>query len=243
MSDIFQSSSSQTSPEPIPARWLIVCQREIEASYLKKLLKNHREIYTPQFNLTTGTLHQTAITLCVVGHHLPTLASTTETLLATYPTERLLVIGFLTGLQAGLQVGDLFCANELINPALESQPQLNRLQVAPLSFLPAKTHQGRLVSLLSLPVNIREKETAQQQNQAAAADKISFTVAGIARNNKVPFGTLHILESAFDQEPVKEVRHFEQQTSLAGQVGVLLSNLWNRPKSVKEIWNQQESRL
>jgi adenosylhomocysteine nucleosidase len=99
---------------------------------------------------------------------------------------------------------------------------------------------GRLLTL-DLPLHsAEEKHRLGQNHDVLACDMETLGVARACQSRQVPFLSVRIISESVHDELPKGLERMREQKSLAGKLGAAAGALWNRPGTIKEMWQLKE---
>jgi adenosylhomocysteine nucleosidase len=78
---------------------------------------------------------------------------------------------------------------------------------------------------------------------AVACDMETYAIAEVCRVAKVPFLSVRVISDALEDELPKEVERLLEQHSLASKLGAATGAIFNRPSSIKDMWNLKEQAI
>ena len=78
---------------------------------------------------------------------------------------------------------------------------------------------------------------------ACAAEMHAFFVADIACHRHLPCAALGVVRHAVDEKSPADVERLHRKLSLSRRAGVWAGMLFNRPGSLKTVWNEKEQDL
>ena len=71
----------------------------------------------------------------------------------------------------------------------------------------------------------------------------TLAVADVCRREKVRFLSVRVISDALDDELPQEIERLLDQKSLASKLGAAAGAVFNRPSSVKDMWNLKEQAI
>ena len=104
-------------------------------------------------------------------------------------------------------------------------------------------HSGRLLTVDELIRTRAEKEHLGQAHHALGCDMETMAVAQACRDEKVRFLSVRVISDSLDDELPKEIERLMDQKSLASKLGAATGAVFNRPSSVKDMWQLKEQAL
>ena len=104
-------------------------------------------------------------------------------------------------------------------------------------------HLGQLLTIDHLVRDRREKEQLADKYAAIACDLETYYAAEVCQQKQVRFLSIRIITDQMDDTLPAAIEHMMQQGSFAGKLGAATRALWQRPRSVKEMWKMRESAI
>ena len=150
--------------------------------------------------------------------------------------------GFAGALKDGVRRGHIVMAETVVDEAgnqLETGLRLDPKTLAAQPWL----HTGRLLTVNHVVRSEQEKRQLGEKHQAVACDMETAAVADVCRQHKTRFLSVRVISDAVDERLPPEVESLLGQKSLAGKLGAAAGAIFNRPSSVKDMWNLREEAI
>ncbi|NUQ61988.1 MAG: hypothetical protein HUU20_05845 [Pirellulales bacterium] len=165
-----------------------------------------------------------------------------EAMIAGHEPKWIISAGFAGGLADGIQHGDVIMADELIDASGQRLRVDLRVDSESLAKTPG-VHVGRLLTVDEVVRLPAEKRSLAAQHHALAVDMESFAVAGVCRERQVKFLAVRIVTDAVDEQLPPDLERLLRQNTRLAKLGAVVGTVWNRPGSVKDMWQLKETAL
>ncbi len=104
-------------------------------------------------------------------------------------------------------------------------------------------HRGPLLTadhVVRLP---EERKSLFQRYGALAVDMETFAVAEVCRRRQVAFSSIRVINDLADERLPRDVEHLLAQKTGAARLGAALGAVWQRPASLKDMYQLRENAL
>ncbi len=229
-------------PEERPADVGVVFALGIESGGLEDLLSGVVTTRGYGFTAKEGGYRGRKIVLFRSGSGKAAARQAAEAMISGHKPRWLVSAGFVGGLAAGVKRHDVIMADTL-KDATGQQLKVD-LKVDPESL--ARTpgvHVGSLVTvdeILRLP---SEKRALGVRHHALGVDMESFAVAEVCRQREVKFLAIRVVTDAVDEQLPPDLEKLMRQSTKLSKFGAVVGTVWNRPASVKDMWQLKETAL
>lgn len=214
----------------------------IESGGLEDLLSGVITIRGHGFTARQGGYKGRGVVLFRSGAGRNAAARATETLIAGHKPKWILSAGFAGGLTESVKRFDVIMADRLVDAA--GNRLSVDLRVDPQSL--AKTPGVHVGGLLTVDQIVRfpdQKRALGEQHQALAVDMESFAVAEVCRREQVKFLAIRVISDPLEEELPPDVERLLRQNTRLSRLGAAVGAAWNRPGSVKDMWQLKENAL
>lgn len=161
----------------------------------------------------------------------------TQALIDGHRPDWVLSVGFAGGLVAGLNIGDVVVADEVVSDEAEATP------VAVAHGMPADPakglHVGRIVTCDRIIRTVEEKQRLARDWGAIACEMETHAVAAVCQAAGVRFMSVRAITDDLSADLPTEVHSLLSANTGARRAGAALGALWKRPESIKELWALQ----
>ena len=239
------ASGQAQSGEPIAPMQCdvaIVFTLGIEAGGLADLLTDVVTMRCSTFVEHVGKLNGRPIVLVETGTGADAAAAVTREAIALHKVSWIIAAGFGSGLRTELRRGHILMADEIAD--VHGQHVSVDLHVRRDSLTSnTSLHVGRLLTVDHVLHEAEEKHRLGSNHDAMACDMESLGVATECHRQSVRFLSVKIISEGVDDALPKEVERVIGQKTIAGKLGAAAGALWNRPSSVKDMWQLKEDAI
>ncbi len=186
-----------------------------------------------------GPLGQQLVRVADVGVGARRAALGTEELLARGPVGWIVSAGFAGALAPNLRRGDILMADTIVHPDGEQLGVGFRIDPKVVRATP-HLHVGRLLTVDRVISTPEQRRQLAERYAADACDMESFAVARVCQQHRIRFLSVRVITDAADDRLPPELQQLVDQPSLAGKLGAAAGAIWQRPGSVKDMWNLRE---
>jgi adenosylhomocysteine nucleosidase len=214
----------------------------IEAGGLADLLTDVVSTRCNSFVEHVGTLNGRRVLLVETGTGAEAAAMVTREVISLHQVSCLIAAGFGSALRSDLRRGHFLMADEIADVHGHHVNVDLHVRRDSLASNPS-LHVGRLLTVDHVLHENEEKQRLGNNHDALACDMESFGIATECHRQNVRFLSVKIITEALDDALPKEVERLLEQKTLAGKLGAAAGALWNRPSSVKDMWQLKEDAL
>lgn len=154
----------------------------------------------------------------------------------------LISAGFAGALQDGPRRGHIVMAETIVDTAGNELETGLKLDARTLAGQPS-LHNGRLLTVDNLVRTEEEKRKLGEQFSAVVCDMETAAVAEVCRRNKTRFLSVRVVTDRVDDQLPPEIESLLGQKTFAGKLGAAAGAIFNRPSSVKDMWNLREEAI
>lgn len=231
-----EEASSSEEDQRLPVDVGIVMSHASEAGGLVDRLTESATLRADNFTVHLGTIHEKRIVIAVADEKIESAEQATRAIIDAHQPSWIIAAGFATGLSENLTAEDIILADRVIDSA-GHQLQLNlHVDEASLRSTPG-THVGPVLSSMS------QERAKALAGSALCADLHSFSVAESCRSLKRPCLVVRVVTRTDADQPPPELRHLQNQSSVAGKLGAATGAVWRRPAWLKDMWHDKELAL
>jgi adenosylhomocysteine nucleosidase len=237
-----EAAQSETSAEPQRCDIGAVFALSIESGGLEDLLGGLVTTKGHGFTAKQGNLQGRKVVLLEAGAGLKSAAAATELLIAGHQPQWVISAGFAGGLSPNLKRHDILMADSLVDEA--GNGLTIDLKVDPASLSQSRgVHVGRLLTVDRIVRLPSEKQKLGQTTQALAVDMESFAVAEVCRRHQVRFLAVRVISDPHDEQLPHDIERLVRQTTSLSRLGAAVGTVWQRPGSIKDMYQLRESSL
>lgn len=234
-----QSAAPLDLPDPDVG---LVFALPIECGALEDRLTRKVRWQGKGFSVCCGPLGHARVVLYTGGVGRKSAAAATKALLSAHRVPYVISAGLAGALDPALARGDVFLAEEVVDPDGKTYKLDLRVDRADVARRKA-WKIGRLATADRI-VGKREARTAlAEKSGAGAVDMETSAVAEACAAAGVPLISVRVVSDAASEEIPPEIETLLAQKSTVGQVGAALGAIWKRPGSMKDMFKLQETAL
>jgi adenosylhomocysteine nucleosidase len=189
-----------------------------------------------------GMLNGRRVVLVEAGTGAEPASLVTKEVISLHQCSWLIAAGFGSAMRSELRRGHFLMADEIADVHghhLSVDVHVRRDSLANNPSL----HVGRLLTVDHVLHDVEEKIRLGNNHDAMACDMESFGIATECHRQNVRFLSVKIITEALDDALPKEVERMMEQKTLAAKLGAAAGALWNRPSSVKDMWQIKEDAI
>ncbi len=235
-------AAAAPAPPPIDADVGIVFALGIEAGGLIDRLDGVLAIESPQGVVRQGGWKGLQVVLIEGGVGRECATRATQHLLEGHKPRWIISAGFAGALRPGLKRNDIVLATGLVEPGGQRCSIDLKMSADEAAKMPG-LHLGTLVTVDSLVRTSTEKRALGEQHGALAVDMETWAVAQVCREHKVRFLAVRVISDTVEDELPEDIERLVRQKSLGRQLGAAAAALWQRPASIKDMWQLKEAAL
>lgn len=212
----------------------IVCALRTELSPFMAGCNHVRKYTGNSFTFRGGFLHEIRIAAVETGIGFARARRATHAMIDAHRPTWILSCGFSGALRAGLSVGDVVMATSIVDT------HGHELTVDMTAPSWPGVHSGRLLVTDQVVCTVMEKTHLGTQHGALAVDLESFAVAQVCREAETRFIAVRVISDDSSADLPAELPAVLQQSG-SGRLGAALGAVWNRPGSVRDLWQLREN--
>lgn len=239
--DSAQGASPDASGPSPPAEIVCAFALGAEAGGLVDLLSGCVTSRCARFVEHVGDLRGRRVAVIETGVGQEAAREAVRDVINIHQPEWVVSAGFAGALIPEVRRGQMVMPRQIINT--QSEKLAVGLQIDQTQEQTGGLHCG---SLLTVDTLVRTRERRQQladEFSAVACDMESFAVADACRQDKVKFLSVRIISDSVDDELPAEIERLLDQDSLASRLGAATGAIFQRPSSIKDMWNLKEQAL
>lgn len=189
------------------------------------------------FTFRGGFLRDVRIASVDGGAGAPRARRATHALIDAHSPKWIISAGFSGALTDSLRVGDIVVGNEIVSTdATQTSLRIDfKMPPDPKKGL----YVGKLVTAAHILRTVAEKHELAGRTHALAVDLESLAVAEVCRERKVRFLAVRAISDDCRSDLPPEVLSILGPTGSL-RAGALVSALWNRPSSYKDLWQLRQ---
>ncbi|MBL8828186.1 MAG: 5'-methylthioadenosine nucleosidase [Planctomycetaceae bacterium] len=237
-----QPSSETPGEPPPPADVGLVFALGIESGGLIDCLDGVLTTKVPQVTFRHGGYRGRHVVVAEGGAGRPNAAHATELLIQAHQPAWVISAGFAGALDDSVRQHDLLLVNQVGSAEGETLSIDLRMPAEELVRNPT-WKLGKLVTVDQVVRTPQDKRALGQQHAALAVDMETYAVAEVCRRHKTRFLAVRVISDGVDDVLPDEIERLTRQRTMAGQLGAAAAAIWNRPGSVKQMWQLKETAI
>ena len=189
-----------------------------------------------------GDLGEQRVVVADSGVGREAAAQATEDLIKIHHPEWVVSAGFAGALDDRMRRGHILMADEVVDEKRHPLTVGFKIDPRVIQATPS-LHVGRLLTVDQLIRSGAEKRNLAAAFGAVACDMETMAVAQACRRRQVRFMSVRVVSDELEDTLPAEVEHLLDQTSLAGKLGAATRAVFQRPRSLKDMWRLRETAL
>jgi adenosylhomocysteine nucleosidase len=214
----------------------LVCALSMELNHFFDRCEKVRTITGGGFRFRGGRLEGIRVAAVESGPGMGKAARATRALLDGHRPPWVVACGFAGALSDHIKIGDLVVATSVCDSNGATIETPHGMAADPAHGL----HIGRFVTTEHIVRTVAQKHALAEQLGAIACDMESYAVAAACREAGVGFMAVRAVTDDMTADLPAEVHALLASTG-AGRLGATVGALWNRPESIKDLWQLREN--
>jgi adenosylhomocysteine nucleosidase len=237
-----EPEADETSEPTPPCDIALLFALQIEAAGILDAAPHLTTLRNATFVEHLGAWQKKQIVVAECGVGQKAAAQATADVIALHQPQWVVSAGFAGALVEELPRGHMLMPDVIVDEeGSESSVGFN-LSAEALAQSP-KLHVGKLLTVNEVVRTAEQKRALAERYQAVAVDMETAAIARVCREQKTRFLSIRIISDALDDELPLEIEALMQPGTLARKAGRLAGALWNRPSSVKDMWQLREDAI
>lgn len=187
-----------------------------------------------------GKLGERRVVVADSGVGRQAAAQATEDVIKIHRPQWIVSAGFVGALNDRLRRGHIVMADEVVDEKRHPLTIGFKMDRRVIDATPS-LHVGRLLTVDRLIRSDAEKRQLADTFGAVACDMETIAVAQACRRRQVRFLSIRVVSDELEDSLPAEVEHMLGQTTLAGKLGAATRAVFQRPRSVKDMWRLRET--
>ncbi|PQO36046.1 hypothetical protein DTL21_08965 [Bremerella cremea] len=230
-------AESDVAPEDVPKPEVIVLfALGVESAGFKEKLKSVASVQMEGRTVTVGKLADRVIGVVETGVGRKSAAAAARDVIDIVAPDWIISAGFAGGLIGDLKRGHVVMPNQVVDKEgnhVEIPLNLTAEQIEATPGLAV----GTLLTVDRIIGDVAEKRSLGEQHSAVAVDMETLAIAQACQENEVKLISVRIISDAVDQPLPKDLEKMMSQKTTSGMIGAAAATIFNRPGSVKDMWN------
>lgn len=236
-----QSSADAASP-PTRCATVIFFALPIEAGGLLDMLSGWHTTQCSTFNEHLGRLDDRLVCVAETGVGQQAAGRAARDAIALHEPAWVVSAGFAGGLHPDLKRGDMLMADRVADAAGNAVEMGLRVDAQSAQSQP-DLHVGKLLTVDAIVETPDEKRRLVETHAALAVDMETLAIARVCQETKTRLLSIRVISDGVSDRLPPEVAALVKQTTWAGKLGAAAGAIWNRPGSVKDMWQLKEDAL
>ncbi|RCS49307.1 hypothetical protein DTL42_12285 [Bremerella cremea] len=230
-------ANADVAPEDVPKPEVVVLfALGVESAGFKERLQSVATVKMEGRNVTVGKLGDRVVGVLETGVGRKAAAAATRDALDIIAPKWVVSAGFAGGLVPELKRGHVVMPNRVVDKEgslVEIPLNLTEQQIAATPGLAV----GTLLTVDRIIGDVEEKRALGEAHAAVAVDMETLAVAQACREKDRTLISVRIISDAVDQPLPKDLEKMMSQRTTSGMIGAAAATIFNRPGSIKDMWN------
>lgn len=231
-------ATNEASPEATQADIGMVCALPMELSDFLARCSKVKTYSGGSFTFRGGFYDKIRIAMVESGPGPARARRATAALLDAHSPRWIISTGFCGALTAGLKVGQIVVANEV----LDHEGQRLQIDIGMQSDPDRGLSVGRTITVNRIVRSVAEKKDLADATGAIAVDMETFAIAQLCQERKTRFLAIRAVSDDLSADLPSEVLSLMGETGSV-RMGAVIGALWKRPSSYKDMWRLRENAL
>lgn len=238
-----EGQAGDEDASPIRPELLFFFGSATESGGLVDKLTEKQSVSAAGFTQHLGLLEGRPVGVIESGVGLEATTAAVAAALQVHRPTWMVAAGFAAALTAKVGRGQILMADRLVaadgSETLDVGLRISEESAASVRGLEV----GSLTSVDHLLTAREQKQKLAESSGAIACDMESLAVARACQQHHTRFLAVRIITDGLEDRPPPEVAKLLQQQTLAGKLGAAAGAIFNRPGSVKDMWELKEQAL
>jgi adenosylhomocysteine nucleosidase len=161
-------------------------------------------------------------------------AAATHDLIRNHQPEWVISAGFATALLPSMRRGQIVMPTQIRGGDAELSVGL-LIDDQSLKSTPGLT-TGRMLQQPAEDLTADDKRHIGEDANAVACDAVSFAIGEVCQQRKTKFLCVRVITETVKQRMSPHMRKLLHQPTLSAKLGAATGAIWNRPSTLKELW-------
>jgi adenosylhomocysteine nucleosidase len=240
--EIEKPAPEPSDEPPPPCDIALLFALQIEATGILDTATDLSTTRNATFVEHLGPWHKKQILIAECGVGQAAAARAAADVIALHQPQWIISAGFAGALVDALPRGHILMPDAIVD---EQGQEFNvGFQLSPEALAQSpKLHVGKLLTVKEVVRTEAQKRALSEQYDALAVDMETAAIAKVCREQKTRFLSIRIISDAVEDELPLEIEKLMQPGTLARKAGRLAGAIWNRPSSVKDMWQLREDAI
>lgn len=232
-----EHSAEDVAPEDIPKPDIVVLfALGVESAGFKESLDSPTAVKMEKRTVTVGKLGDHAVGVVETGVGRKLAASAVRDVIDILGPKWIVSAGFAGGLVSDLKRGHVVMANcvaDLDGNEVRIPLNLTDEQIEATQGLAS----GKLITVDRIIGTVEEKRHLGEEHTAVAVDMETLAIAQVCHEKQTKLISVRIISDTVDQPLPKDLEKLMSQKTTSGMLGAAAATIFNRPGSIKDMWN------
>ncbi|MBI1247633.1 hypothetical protein GC197_07260 [bacterium] len=232
-----EQNGEQIPPEEIPKPDVVVMfALGVESAGFKESLRSATPVKMEDRVITVGKLGDQVIGVCESGVGRKAALAAARDVIDIIGPKWIVSAGFAGGLVPELRRGHVVMANcviDLEGNAVAIPLNLSDEQIEATPGLAS----GRLLTVDRVIGSVEEKRELGEKHEAVAVEMETLAIAQACQQQGTSLLSVRIISDTVDQPLPKDLEKLMSQKTTSGMLGAAAAAIFNRPGSIKDMWN------
>ena len=234
---VSQQTTQDVAPEDVPKPDVVVLfALGVESAGLKEKLGSTAAVNMEGRKVTVGKLGELVVGVVESGVGRKAAAAAARDVIDIIAPKYVVSAGFAGGLVSELKRGHVVMPNRVIDvngneaiiPLNLTDEQIEATQGLTV---------GTLLTVDRIIGEVAEKRNLGEKHEAVAVDMETVAIAKACEEKGTKLISVRIISDAVDQPLPKDLGKMMSQKTTSGMIGAAAATIFNRPGSVKDMWN------
>ncbi len=232
-----EHNSEEVAPEDIPKPDVVVLfALGVESAGFKESLESPTPVKMENRTVTVGKLGQRTVGVVETGVGRKAAAAAARDVMDIVGPTWIVSAGFAGGLVSDLKRGHVVMANcvgDLEGSEVKIPLNLTAEQIEATQGLAS----GKLLTVDKIIRTVEEKRELGEKHTAVAVDMETLAIAQACAEKETMLISVRIISDTVDQPLPKDLEKLMSQKTTSGMLGAAAATIFNRPGSIKDMWN------
>ncbi|MHC2067930.1 phosphorylase family protein [Bremerella sp. T1] len=232
-----EQNADEVAPEDLPKPEVVVLfALGIESAGFKEKLESATPVKMEKRTVTVGKLGGQVVGVVETGVGRNSAAAAAKDVIDIIGPTWIISAGFAGGLVSELKRGHVVMANRVTD--LEGNEvaiplNLTEQQIEATQGLAS----GKLLTVDRIIRTVEEKRELGEKHSVVAVDMETLAIAQSCHEKHTKLISVRIISDTVDQPLPKDLEKLMSQKTTSGMLGAAAATIFNRPGSIKDMWN------
>ncbi|MEW4452639.1 hypothetical protein AB1L30_08185 [Bremerella sp. JC817] len=232
-----EHNTAEVAPEDIPKPDVVVVfALGVESAGFKERLQSATPVKMEGKTVTVGKLGPHAIGVVESGVGRKAAGATVRDIIDIIQPKWIVSAGFAGGLVSELKRGHVVMANcvrDIEGGEVAIPLNLTSEQIEATQGLAS----GKLLTVDRIIGTVEEKRQLGEEHGVVAVEMETLAIAQVCQEKDTKMLSVRIISDTVDQPLPKDLEKLMGQKTTSGMIGAAAATIFNRPGSIKDMWN------